>query len=176
MKKLKDNTGSTAVFSAVICLAIVFVASAVFEFMQLMIITSGIRNAVESACISVITANYDETYSQLREGYSGAYMYKDSGFEETIDTGNVCAELDGLLGLSVEGNKHIKYKSDHIKEFAVSDMQIVMENTELAQSDADKNLNAIITLKVEVPVRYGGRELLPLEINMKVKAAYTPKF
>ena len=114
MKKLKDNTGNAAVFSAVICLAIVFIASAVFEFMQLMIITSGIRNAVESACISVITANYDETYSQLREGYSGAYMYKDSGFEETIDTGNVYAELDGLLGLSVEGNKHIKYKSDNI--------------------------------------------------------------
>ena len=55
-------------------------------------------------------------------------------------------------------------------------MQIVMENTELAQSDTNKNLNAIITLKVEVPVRYGGRELLPLELNMKVKAAYTPKF
>ena len=103
-------------------------------------------------------------------------MYKDSGFEETIDTGNVYAEFDGLLGLSVEGNKHIKYKSDNIKEFAVSDMQIVMENTELAQSDTNKNLNAIITLKVEVPVRYGGRELLPLELNMKVKAAYTPKF
>lgn len=176
MRKLKDNTGSAAVFSAVICLTIVFIASAVFEFMQLMIITSGIRNAVESACVSVITANYDEAYSQLREGYSGAYMYKDSGFEEAIDIGNVYAELDGLLGLAVEGNKHIKYKSDHIKEFAVSDMQIAMENTELAQSNTNKNLNAIVTLKVEIPVRYGGRELLPLELNMKVKAAYAPKF
>lgn len=176
MRKIKDNSGNSAVFSAVICLVIVLIASAVFEYMQLMIITAGIRNAVESACVSVVTTNYDETYSQLREGYSGAYLYKDSGFEEIFDTGNVYSELDGLLGLFVEGGKHIKNTSAGVKEYAISDMRIEMENTELAQDNSDKNLNAIVSLKVEIPVRYGGRELLPLELNMKVKASYTPKF
>ena len=88
MRKL-NNKGNATVLSVAICLAIILVMCVIFEYMQMLIITTGIRNAVESATVSTVVANYDETYSQLREGYSGGFIYQDTAFIETIDTGNV---------------------------------------------------------------------------------------
>ena len=70
----------------------------------MLIITTGIRNAVESAAVSTVVANYDETYSQLREGYSGGYIYQDTAFVESLDTGNIYARLDTLLALTDDGD------------------------------------------------------------------------
>lgn len=175
-KKLRSNKGSAAVFSVVVCLIIIFAASAIFEYMQMLIIAVGVRNAIESACVSAVTANYDEAYSQLREGYSGGYLYQDTDFIESLDVGDVYGSLDKTLGLTIDGDKHIKYKSGGVKEYTLSDMRLVMENTSIAQGDASRNLNMTVNIKVEVPVRYGGRELLPAVMDMRVKASYMPKF
>ena len=109
MRKL-NNKGNATVLSVAICLAIILVMCVIFEYMQMLIITTGIRNAVESATVSTVVANYDETYSQLREGYSGGFIYQDTAFIETIDTGNVYTRLDSLLALSESGDEHIKYR------------------------------------------------------------------
>ena len=77
MRKL-NNKGNATVLSVAICLAIILVMCVIFEYMQMLIITTGIRNAVESATVSTVVANYDETYSQLREGYSGGFIYQES--------------------------------------------------------------------------------------------------
>ena len=71
-----NNKGNATVLSVAICLAIILVMCVIFEYMQMLIITTGIRNAVESATVSTVVANYDEAYSQLREGYSGGFVYQ----------------------------------------------------------------------------------------------------
>ena len=73
-----NNKGNATVLSVAICLAIILVMCVIFEYMQMLIITTGIRNAVESATVSTVVANYDEAYSQLREGYSGGFVYQDT--------------------------------------------------------------------------------------------------
>lgn len=107
---IKSNKGNATILAAVICMALILVMCVMFEYMQMLIICSGIRNAVQSAVVSSVVANYDETYSQLREGYSGGYTYVDSSFTETIDTGNIYVRLDELLALTEEGDKHTKSK------------------------------------------------------------------
>lgn len=175
MRKL-NNKGNATVLSVAICLAIILVMCVIFEYMQMLIITTGIRNAVESATVSTVVANYDETYSQLREGYSGGFVYQDTAFIETVDTGNVYARLDSLLALTESGDDHIKYRNDGSMEYSISNMRIEMENTSYAQGNNNKNLNATVYLDLKIPVRYGGREVATLTPTLKVKASYMPKF
>lgn len=171
-----NNKGNATVLSVAICLAIILVMCVIFEYMQMLIITTGIRNAVESATVSTVIANYDETYSQLREGYSGGYVYQDTTFVESIDTGNVYTRLDSLLALTESGDEHIKYRSDGSIEYSISNMRIEMENTSYAQGNSNRNLNATVYLDVKIPVRYGGRKVATLTPTLKVKASYIPKF
>lgn len=175
MKRL-NNKGNATVLAVSVCLAVIFVMCVIFEYMQMLIITTGIRNAVESAVVSTVVANYDETYSQLREGYSGGYVYQDTAFTESIDTGNIYTRLDSLLALTENGNEHIKQRGDGTVEYSISNMQLEFENTDYAPGSAAKNLNATVYLDVKIPVRYGGRTIATLAPTMRVKASYAPKF
>lgn len=170
--KSKGNSTITAV---VICLVIIMIMCAAFEYMHMLIISNGIQSALQSAVISSVTANYDEAYSQLREGYSGGFVYSETGFLESMDTENIYARLDTLLGLQTNGDRHVKYVGDS-KEYSVSNLQIQMQNTSFAQGNASRNLNMTAMLDVEIPVRYGGRELIPIRYTLKLKGSYTPKF
>ena len=170
------NKGSATVWAVVICLAIVFIMCVISEYMRISIITTGLRDAVQSAVVSTVTANYDETYSQLREGYSGGYLYSDTGFIESIDVGDIYGRLDNLLGLTQEGKKYVKYTASGQREYTISDLRIEFENTALAQGNADKNLYATVWIYITIPIRYGGRELLPLNLTLQTQAAYVPKF
>lgn len=172
---MKNNKGNATILAVVICMSLLLVMCVIFEYMQMLIINSGIRNAVQSAVVSSVVANYDETYSQLREGYSGGYAYMDNDFVETVDTGNVYARLDELLALTEEGRVHTKHNGT-AKEYSISNMRIEFENTDFAQGDAVKNLNGTVYIDVEIPVRFGGRELTPIRYTMRVKASYLPKF
>lgn len=175
MRKKNRNAGNATILAVVVCLAIMMIMCAILEYMQMLIISNGIKTAVESAVISSVVGNYDETYSQLREGYSGGYVYSDTGFVESVDVGNVYARLDELLALREEGDDHIKYTGDKV-EYSVSNMRIEIENADFAQGNSDKNLTAAVYIDVNIPVRYGGRELLPIKYTLKVNASYMPKF
>ena len=171
-----NNKGNATVLSVAICLAIILVMCVIFEYMQMLIITTGIRNAVESATVSTVVANYDETYSQLREGYSGGFIYQDDAFKESMDTGNVYARLGTLLALTESGDEYIKYRGDGTVEYSISDMRIEMENTSYAQGNSNRNMNATVYLDVKIPIRYSGREVATLTPTLKVRASYMPKF
>lgn len=167
---------NATITSVVICLAITFIMCVAFEYIQMLIISNGIKNAIQSAVVSSVVANYDEAYSQLREGYSGDFVYSDKGFKETIDTENVMGKLDETLGLTTEGDKHIKYKGDNEMEFSLSNFKIQFENTKFAQGNASKNLTATVYTDVEMPLRFGGRDISPIKYTLKVMAEYMPKF
>lgn len=172
---MMNNKGNAAVLTVAVCMSLILIMCVIFEYIQMLVICNGIKNAVQSATVSVVVANYDDAYSQLREGYSGGYTYIDSAFTETIDTGNIYARLDELLALTEEVDKHTKYNGT-VKEFSISNLVLDFENTDFAQGDALKNLNGTVMVDVEIPVRFGGRELVPIQFTMKVKAEYVPKF
>lgn len=173
---MTKKTASAAITSVSICLAIAMITSVVFEYMRLVIISNGVKDAVRSAVVSSVVSNYDDAYSQLREGYSGGYVYSDEGFTESIDTGNVMNRLDDILALSDEGGKHTKYTDSGDSEYSISNLRIQYENTSFAQGNADRNLKATVYLDIEMSMHFAGRELPPVKYTIKVMAEYMPKF
>ena len=94
---MRNNKGNATIIAVSVCMSLILVMCVIFEYMQMLIICNGIKSAVQSAVVSTVVANYDDSYSQLREGYSGGYTYVDTDFTETIDTWNVYTRLDELL-------------------------------------------------------------------------------
>lgn len=177
IKKLKNNRGEGSLLALVVALSIVFISCAVYEYVRLMIIAKGVRDAVQSAIISVATTNYDEVYNGLREGYSGGYLLSGDYWDEYLDTGNMYGQLDRTLGLSRQGVKHLKYAGDTM-EYAVWGLNVKIKNAPFAPFDnnaADKFL-AEATIELEVPLSFGWGGLPPMRITLNVKAGYVPKF
>lgn len=55
---LSDKTGSSSPLIVAVVLAIIILSSAAFEYMRLMIVAVGVRDAVQSAVIDVATENW----------------------------------------------------------------------------------------------------------------------
>jgi opacity protein-like surface antigen len=175
---LRSKSGNSYPLTIAKVLVILIIACACFEYMRLMIIAQGVRDAVQSSIISVSTGNYSDVYASLREGYSGGYVNNDgNGFNEQINTGDVYARLDSLLGLKSEGSYHIKY-TDGVMEYRVSDLNITIINAPFAPSDRDtaQKFLAEAVIYLEVPLSFGWSALPSMKINLKVKAGWTPKF
>ena len=48
---------------------------------------AGIKDAMESAVVSVVNDNYNEVYHGVREGYAAGYEPDDTGFTASVDLG-----------------------------------------------------------------------------------------
>ena len=174
---LSDKTGSSTPLIVAVVLAIIILSSAAFEYMRLMIVAVGVRDAVQSAVIDVATENWDEAYNGLREGYSGGYVLSGTSWNQNITTGDIYGRLKDNLGLKQENGKYVKYAGSTL-EYAVSGLSVSVTNAPLAPS----NINGISQLTVEgtvdiaVPLSFGWEHLPPMQIKMKLKAGYTPKF
>ena len=76
-----------------------------------------------------------------------------------------------------ENGKYVKYAGSTL-EYAVSGLSVSVTNAPLAPS----NINGISQLTVEgtvdiaVPLSFGWGHLPPMQLKMKLKAGYTPKF
>jgi hypothetical protein len=174
---LRSKSGNSYPLTVAKVLAILIIACACFEYMRLMIIAQGVRDAVQSSIISVSTGTYSDVYASLREGYSGGYVNDGSGFNEKINTGDVYARLDSLLGLKNENGHHVKYAGD-LMEYRVSGLTVNVINAPFAPSDreAAQKFLAEATIHLEVPLSFGWSALPSMKITLKVKAGWTPKF
>lgn len=174
---LRSKRGSSFPVVVAVTLALVIVFCGISEYIRLMIIAQGVRDAVQSAVISTINDNYDDVYHGVREGYSGAYRPSAVDFEESLDYGDIYSRLDQLLGLRQENGYHVKYAGDEM-EFRLSDLSVDIDNMSLAPASPDnsKGLLADAVIRLEVPVSFGGKSLPPMVINLRVKAKYMPIF
>jgi len=174
---LRSNKGSSFPLVVAVTLALVIVFCGVTESIRLMIVAQGVRDAVQSAVISTINDNYDDVYHGVREGYSGAYQPSVVDFEESLDYGDIYGRLDQLLGLKQENGYHVKYAGNAV-EFRLSGLSVDLANMPFAPVNPDnsKGFLADATIRLEIPVSFGGKSLLPMIINLKVQAKYMPLF
>lgn len=174
---LTDNRASSFPFIIAITLSLVIIFCGISEYFRLMIVAQGVRDAVQTAVITVVNDNYDDVYHGVREGYSGAYQPIAEDFEESLDYGDIYDRLDGILGLSCSSGYHEKRTSDSKLEFRVWALSVDIRNAPFAGGDqSSARFEADSTIMLEMPVSFGGKLLPPMRIKVKTSAGYTPRF
>lgn len=175
-KLLKCKRGAGFPLIITITLVLLLLLCGIMEYVRLLIIAQGVRDAVQSAVISVASDNYDDVYHGVREGYSGGYEPIGGGFEQSLDYGDVYGRLDKLLGLARSGGNHVKLTATGAAEYTISGLSVTIQNAPFATGDNSVRFVADCTVELEVPVSFAGKLLPPMRITVRVKAGYTPKF
>ena len=82
-----------------------------------------------------------------------------------------------VQGLEYDGGSYAKYSGEAL-EYRVSGLRLDVENTPLAPAIAGgiTQLNVTGTITVQVPLSFGWGHLPPMEITMRLKSSYVPKF
>lgn len=180
-KILKDRRGVSFPLVISVTLALIMILCGVSEYFRLQIIASGVREAVEDAIISTVNDNYAGVYHGVREGYSGGYLPDgEDSWETAVSEGDIYTYLDSTIGTSQSGGRHVKYAGDSggAMEFAIDSLSVAIRNAPLAPSDPGnaQRFEADAVIRLEVPVRFGGRLLPSMHITMKVQAGYIEVF
>lgn len=174
---IRTKMGSSFPLIVAVTLALVIIFCGISEYIRLVIIAQGVRDAVQSSVISTVNDNYDDVYHGVREGYSGAYQSFAGEFEESLDYGDIYGRLDDLMDLRYAGGYHVKYAGDD-EEFRLSGLSVDLNNMPLAPGSPN-NANGFLAdaaILLEVPVSFGGKTLPPMRINLRVQAKYMPLF
>lgn len=174
---LKSRRGTGFPLIIAITLSLLLIFCGISEYMRLMIIASGVRNAMQSAVISAVNDNYNNVYQGAREGYSGAYQPSSSSWTSRINYGNIYAAMDSSLGTHQSGSSHVK-KAGSSEEFALSGLSVTVQNAPLAPSNAGSSQKFLVeaTVNLTAPVSFAGKILPPMQIVVKTEAEYMPKF
>lgn len=174
---LRDRHGVSFPLVIAIALALVIIFCGISEYLRLLIIAQGVRDAVQTAVISTVNDNYDDVYHGVREGYSGAYQPMAGDFDESLDYGDVYGRLEEILGLTYRGGYRTKFTTEGKTEFRVWGLDVDIRNAPLASGDhAGSRFVADCEIELEVPVSFGGRLLPTMHITVKTSAGYTPRF
>ena len=168
MRKLlfrsRSGEGYPMVIAVTLCLLLLFMVIA--EYFRVNIIVQGVRDAVQQAVIATVNENYDDVYHSVPEG--------DGEWFESIHAGDIYGNLSYILGLTTDGEFHMKYAGNEL-EYTLSDLSVHISNNAIASGRSEGYL-ATATLHLEVPTRFAGRVLPPVSLNLQVQAKYIPKF
>lgn len=178
---IKDRRGVSFPLVIGVTLALVILLCGLSEYFRLQIIAAGVKEAVEDAIISTVNDNYAGVYHGVREGYSGGYLPDgDTGWETAVSESDIYTYLDSTIGTESRGGRHIKYVGDSggAMEFAVDSLTVTIRNAPLAPSDPQnaQRFEADAVIRLEAPVRFGGRLLPSMHITLKVQAGYIEVF
>ena len=176
-KFLTSHQAFSAPWAIIIALIGMMLFTVISQYIRLMIIASGVRDAVQSAVISTATENYGNLFNGFREGYAGGYVLTGDSWSERLSGGSVYSRLGSLLGIVSDGSKYTKFNSDGA-EFSVYGLSTTVENAPFAPSSNDgiQQFEATTFITLEVPLSFASDVLPPVKIRLKVKSKYTPKF
>ena len=175
MKILHDKKGEATVLTVSLILGLLLIVCAMAEFFRMAIIVQGVRDGLQQAVITVATTNYDETYNGLREGYSGGYVLSGETWQENLDYDDVLARLGSLLGADMGGSTLTKWQPERY-EYRLSGLNVELSNTPLTPGNTSKNLEADARITIEIPLSFGWNMVPPLQMEVRTRAAYMPKF
>ena len=169
----KRGDGFPLTVAVTLCLLLVFCG--ISEYFRVTIIAQGVRDAVQQSVISTVNDNFDDVYHSVREGYAAGYFpTDDESWTESLDTGNIHAQLALTLGLTATGDGYASYSGDEL-EYTISDLAVTLSNNGLASGESEGYI-ADATLILEVPSSFAGKVLPPVRMLLRVQAKYIPKF
>lgn len=172
---LRTKRGEATVLTVALILGLLLLMCAMAEFFRLSVIVQGVRDGLQQSVITVATTNYDETYNGLREGYSGGYVLSDGHWQENLDYDDVLARMGVLLGADMGGDMLTKW---HTKgyEYRLSGLTVEIINTPLTPGNTNKNFEADARITIEIPLSFSWDMVPPLQMEVRTRAAYMPKF
>lgn len=173
---MKSCSGEGYPLAAAVTLALLMLILIITQYAHLLIIASGVKDAMQETVISTVNDNYADVYHAVREGYAAGYQpMGDGSFEESLDYGDIYGMLDELLGLQSNGECHARISERGVLEYQLKDLQIQIHNNGLASGEQE-NFEITATIRLEVPVSFIQKVLPAMQITVQTKAAYTPKF
>lgn len=170
----KKRPGEGTPLTIAIVLVLVMLFCLISEFARLWIIAQGIKEATQDAILSVVNDNYNDVYHAVREGYAAGWYPTDTGWDESLDTGNVYGHLKSTLGLTRSGDEYVKY-ADGEQEYMLSGLTISVRNNGFA-SGVSRDYTATAEIAVEIPMRFLGSILPPVQLKLHAAATYMPLF
>ena len=159
---LTGQEGSMAPAAVAAAIAMLLIILGVSEYMRLVITAAGIKDAMESAVVSVVNDNYNEVYHGVREGYAAGYELDDTGFTASVDHGDIYGRMCFLLGLEEDGNSYVRYNNSGELEYRLKNLSVDIHNTALASPGGTYYADAEVTM--EVPVRFAGKILSNMSV------------
>ena len=174
-KILRSKKGEATVLTVALILGLLLIMCAMAEFFRLAIIARGVRDGLQQSVITVATTNYDETYNGLREGYSGGYVLSGDSWRENLDYDDILARLGTLLGADMGGDTLTKWQTEGY-EYRLSDLEVEIVNTPLSPGNTNQNFEADARITIEIPLSFGWDMVPPLQMEVRTRAAYMPKF
>ncbi|WP_052410297.1 hypothetical protein [Paenibacillus durus] len=178
MKLVWNNrSGNGFPLVVAIILSTLIVSCAIYEYMRLTIIASGVRNAVQSSVIAVATENYSNVYTGLRQSYSGGFARTRNQWNKQVTTGDVSSRLQEELGLTKQGSYYVKTTAGQ-EEYRLSGLSVTVLNAPFAPDSpgTTRQFTAQAIIHLEVPLSFGWNHLPPMQANLKVKAVYRQRF
>lgn len=179
-KKLKEKNGVGVIHAAIIFLISMLLLSISYEFIRIQIIANNIKTSYERAILTVGSENYNEVFSGFREydyiggEYQGGPYSRDNAevmpeWEALNDYGNIGEELMELLFLIDKDNALVSEKDG----YELSDIQVLVNNAVYASSGKYVIKGTIV---MTMPIYLNKVKVTNIEIPLKVKTAYTPKY
>ena len=176
-RRLKSKKGFSGPWVVVVALIGVMLFVVISQYIRLMTIASGVKDAVQSAVISASVSNWANVYPCIREGYAGGYKYTSGSWNERMTSGNIYGRLSNLLGLKYSGGKYVSTTDDGV-EYAVYGLSVHIDNSPFAPGNTNgiQEFQATSRITLEVPLSFGGDILPPMKVDLLVKSRYMPKF
>jgi hypothetical protein len=174
---LRSKRGTSFPFIVAVTLSLILCFCGAAEYLRLLIIAQGVRDAVQDAVTAAVVGNYDDVYHGVREGYSGGYQPLSGDFEESLDYGDIYGQIDRILGLEQSGMYHVKLTSDGQSQFRIWGLSARITNAPLAVADrAGQRFVSDAAIELEVPLSFGAAALPPMRVTVRTSAGYIPKF
>ncbi len=171
--KKRSGEGTPMILAIVLVLLMLFCATA--EYSRIWIISQGVKEATQQAVLSTVNDNYDDVYHAVREGYAAGWSPDDSGgWDQSVDEGDVYAQLSRILELTDDGGSYVKYAAGQV-EFSISGLTVEIHNNGLA-SGQSAGYTAVAELELTVPVRFVGVAFPAAQMTLHTEAKYIPLF
>ena len=171
---LKDRRGNMLPLVVAVTIGMLLIILGVSEYMRLVITAAGIKDAMESAVISTVNDNYNEVDHCVREGYAAGYEPDGESFAASVDYGDIYSRMSFLLGLEEDGDGYVRINNGGEQEYRLSNLSVSIPNNALGAGGGSYYADA--SIRLEIPVRFAGKIITNMSINLKVRAAYTEKF
>lgn len=175
-KKLRERRGEIMLLAMVLMTGMLVVFTGVMEYTRLLIVSTGIRDAMSNAVTSVAISNAYNSYNGVREGNSGAYQLTgEEDWREQISTIDVQNKLVTLLHLQSKNGVFISPNPEGTTyEFKISEIDVQPDNAEFASNEKKAKYSA--SCRVEVPLSFGLELFPPMVTTMRHQAIYVALF